>query len=114
MRYLLLLLIIILTTPVYAQFYTLDEDQFYDQTSTYDPVQRSIQRENDRYFDQNRRQAEEQSGIIFPDNYPFVWNQIDSKLRMNLDERYLKIRKMNQERMDRIRELNRKYKKELE
>ena len=55
-----ILLVLLLTTPVFAQFYTLDEDQFYDQTSTYEPVQRSIQDSTNDYFDQLDRQREEQ------------------------------------------------------
>ena len=90
-----------------AQFYTLDEDQFYDQTSTYEPIQRQIQEDTNRYFEEFDRQREqEKNGIILPDNYPFVWNNVDPKLKMNLDERYKKIRELNKERMDRIRKLN--------
>ena len=39
--------------------YGLHEDQFYDPTSTYDPVQRQMQEDSNRYFDELERQARE-------------------------------------------------------
>ena len=59
--YLLIPLIILLASPVYAQVgYDLNEDQFYDPTSTYEPVQRSMQESSNRYFDELDRQRREQ------------------------------------------------------